>query len=73
MPTSEEIEDCMANSFNQWLVQQPGTYLTHLLVCEANESNKLEPEERKLIIKMITERNFTGKNIPGFEDERSRV
>ncbi len=70
--TPEEKEDHLGEMYGFYLAQQDDDYLINRLISEIC-TQPLEDNEVKSIIKMIQDRNYTGKDDPGFEDIRSSL
>ena len=79
MPTPEEIEQCMANAYDHYLVRQPDYHLAvifHHAMCRLMDKDckVKEFDRKKELIQMITELDFTGKlDVSGFEDIRNNL
>jgi hypothetical protein len=79
MPTPEEIEQCLANAYTDYLEQQSDYNLVvvlHHVMCNLidKDFNVREFDRRKELIQMITELDFTGKfDVSGFEDQRNSI
>lgn len=79
MPTPEEIEQCQANAYTDYLEQQSDYGLVvifHHAMCRLMDKDckVKEFDRKKELIQMITELDFTGKlDVSGFEDTRNNL
>lgn len=76
MPTPEEIEECQATAYYDYLEQRPDYHLAvifHHAMCRLQDKNgKVKDfDKRCWLINMIRELDCSGKlDVSGFEDER---
>lgn len=79
IPTPEQIEQCQANAYQDYLEQESVQSLVmtfHYTMCRLmNKDGEVrEFDRKKELIQMITELDFTGKlDVSGFEDTRNNL
>jgi len=77
MSVSDDMElreDRLAEAYKDWLMREEGLMLlVDLRGAAMNNPIPLDSLERKAVIKMILDRDATGKYNPNFEDVRNGI